>query len=363
MQTLIELEKAEQESIFLSIFDSISDGVIVCIEGRERLLMNSAAQRIIGLKEINKPMSEWSTVTGCYYEPDGALIPWEDLPLPRALRGESIDDYEILLNNKNLDQPVWVSISGRPLTGGAKGGVIIIRDITAKKKIDQETLRSNLELQQFAYVAAHDLQEPLRTVVSYLDLIEQRCPDQLDDKGTKYLTSAVKGARRMQLLISDLLRYSRVSARKGEMEEVDMERQVRGVMKDFHQLMQDTEATIEFSALPTIKADRSLLTHLFQNLIGNALKYHGPAPLKITISATKEGSGYKFMVADNGIGFEMEYAERIFLMFQRLHGRDEYPGTGIGLALCKRIVDHHNGRIWAVSAPGKGSTFYFTINT
>ena len=226
----------------------------------------------------------------------------------------------------------------------------------------EELTRSNLELEQFAYVASHDLQEPLRMVASYLQLIERRYRGQLDSDADEFIGFAVDGAKRMQVLIHDLLEYSRVGTRGKAFESTDCAAVLEEVIANLHVAILESEAAVTHDALPVVLADPIQLTQLLQNLIGNAIKFRRPeAPVQVHVTAAHEGAEWVFSVRDNGIGIPAGQAERIFNIFQRLHTRDQYPGTGIGLAICKRIVERHGGRIWVESQPEHGSTFFFTI--
>jgi signal transduction histidine kinase len=226
----------------------------------------------------------------------------------------------------------------------------------------QELQSSNAELEQFAYVASHDLQEPLRKVASFCQMLERRYEDQLDDRGREYIAYAVDGAKRMQDLINDLLAFSRVGRLAAEQDDVDLEVLVEGVRRDLGEAIEGTRACIEVGALPAVRGDPSLLSVVFRNLIANAIKFHGDDPPQVAVSARRDGESWEFTVADNGIGIEPEYAERIFVIFQRLHTRTVYPGTGIGLAITRKIVEYHGGRIWLEPhAAGAGATFRFTL--
>jgi PAS domain S-box-containing protein len=225
----------------------------------------------------------------------------------------------------------------------------------------QDLARSNAELQKFAYVASHDLQEPLRMVTSYLELLERRYKGQLDDKADQFIAYAVDGAARMQALISDLLNYSRVGTRGQDFQVVDCTVALNNALRNLQVAIKDNNATITCDPLPSVKADATQLTQLFQNLIGNAIKFRREDPLHIQISAKPTDENWLFSVRDNGIGIESQYAERIFVIFQRLNSRMEYPGTGMGLAICKKIVERHRGTLWVKSKPDEGSTFYFTL--
>lgn len=249
----------------------------------------------------------------------------------------------------------------------------LVHEIAERQQIEQalrrqtqELTRSNAELEQFAYVASHDLQEPLRMVTSYVQLLARRYQDQLDTDADEFIHFAVDGATRMQQLINDLLTYSRVGRRGQEFEPTNCQAVVNRVLHNLHAAIEETNAIVTCNSLPVVMADSLQLELLFQNLIGNAIKFRSQAAPQIHLSAHLDGTAHSaqewvFAVRDNGIGIASEYAERIFIIFQRLHSRDEYPGTGIGLAVCKKIVERHNGRIWVESQIGQGATFYFTI--
>ncbi|MGZ9809904.1 PAS domain S-box protein [Pseudoroseicyclus sp. H15] len=231
----------------------------------------------------------------------------------------------------------------------------------ALKARERELKRSNADLEQFAYVASHDLQEPLRMVASFTELLAQRYEGQLDERAQRYIGFAVEGARRMQQQINDLLVYSRVGSRKEPPVPTDASAALRRVMAELAPTIRETGAEITVGELPVVTANPGNLGRLFQNLISNALKFHESGPLRIEITAEEVAQGWHFTIADNGIGFDSSEAEQIFEMFQRLHGRGDYSGTGLGLAICKRIVEQYGGRIWAESTPGAGATFHFIL--
>jgi len=244
----------------------------------------------------------------------------------------------------------------------------VVRDISERKRAELELkkkgeglARSNSELEQFAYVASHDLKEPLRMVSSYLQLLSRKHSQSLDAEANEFVAFAVEGANRMYALIDDLLTYSRVGTREETLGEIDLESVFALVTTNLEVLIRETGAEIVHTPLPVVFADTLQMTQLFQNLIGNALKFKSDRKLRITIDAQSRKDDWLFTVSDNGIGISPEYAERIFVLFQRLHTKEKYPGTGIGLAICKKIVERHGGRIWVESREGKGSTFYFTI--
>ena len=238
---------------------------------------------------------------------------------------------------------------------------VVIRQADALAKLTQELERSNAELEKFAYVASHDLQEPLNLVSSYVQLLEMRYGDRLDQDAHDFIGFAVEGVTHMQRLIDDLLAYSRVGSRGEPFRPVSVNAVLERVRTNLQARIEESHAIIDSDDLPDVMADEIQLMQLFQNLIGNALKFHGESPLRIGISAKRDHEMWRFCVQDNGIGLEPQFAERIFSIFQRLHTRDEYPGTGIGLAICKRIVERHGGRIWVESSLGTGAQFYFTL--
>ena len=234
----------------------------------------------------------------------------------------------------------------------------------AQKKLKQtaaELASSNKELEHFAYIASHDLQEPLRMVTSYVQLLTRRYGDRLDGSAHEFIDFAIDGASRMQKMINDLLVYSRVGTRGKPFMNIDSEDVLGQALDNLKIALKESKAKVTHDRLPEVKADETQLVQLFQNLISNALKFREKKKLRIHISAEKNCQEWIFSVRDNGIGIDSQHAERIFQIFQRLHNKKEYPGTGIGLAVCKRIVERHSGRIWVDSQPGKGTTFFFSI--
>ncbi len=225
----------------------------------------------------------------------------------------------------------------------------------------RDLARSNAELEQFAYVSSHDLQEPLRMVASYTQLLEKRYKEKFDDKGLTFLHYIVDGAKRMQELIDDLLMFSRVGTRGKELQPIAIQGPLNTALLNLKPVISETGTEINWETLPEVMGDPIQLTQLFQNLISNAIKFNHGQGVKIHIKVTTENDFWLFAVKDNGIGINKEHFERIFIIFQRLHGRSEYPGSGIGLAICKKIIERHGGRIWVESEEGHGATFYFTL--
>ena len=280
------------------------------------------------------------------------------------------DPYEMAWTARD-GRKIPTIISPRPIfdgDGAFRGSFGTITDITSRKEAEEtlarqarELERSNAELQQFAYVASHDMQEPLRMIASYVQLLARRYKGKLDEDADEFIAYAVDGAKRMQTMINDLLAYSRVGRVGGEMQSTDCERILAWAVVNLGAAIEENQAIVTHEPLPSLVASGGLLGLLFQNLIGNAIKFRGEDPPLIHISAKLEGDEWLFTVRDNGIGFDVQYTDRIFIIFQRLHGMGEYPGTGIGLAICKKIVEYHGGKIWAASELGKGTTFSFTI--
>ncbi|MEO6721031.1 MAG: ATP-binding protein [Ferruginibacter sp.] len=275
---------------------------------------------------------------------------------------------------------VWTRMSTNPIFDDAgiyKGALAMVIDIT-KRRHDEELLRNseafleiknkelelkNQELEQFAYVASHDLQEPLRTTSSFVDLLQKQYSGKLDEKANKYLTFITQSSDRMKVLIKDLLDYSRIG-RKKELEQIDCNIMLSQVVEDLHKLITDENAVITSGPLPVIQGYSTEIHQLFQNLLMNAIKFRKKdVTPRIEISAIQNKVCWEFAVKDNGIGIDEKHNDRIFIIFQRLHNRTEYQGSGIGLSHCKKIVELHGGKIWVKSTPGNGSTFKFSISS
>ena len=243
-----------------------------------------------------------------------------------------------------------------------------LRDVTERKRLEklaveklEELARSNSELEQFGYVASHDLQEPLRAVSSCVQLLQKRYEGQLDQRADEFISHAVDGTKRMQTLITDLLAYSRVSTQSRPFELVNCETALDEALANLAIAISESDAVVTHDPLPTLMAEPVQVTQVFQNLIGNAIKFRGEQAPVIAICAERKADYWLFSVTDNGIGIEAQYFDRIVRVFQRLHSRRQYQGTGIGLAICKKIAEQHGGRLWIESQLGKGSAFFFTI--
>jgi PAS domain S-box-containing protein len=285
-------------------------------------------------------------------------------------RHESFREFEMLRLGDD-GRRAWVSLSGEPIfdaSGRFTGYRGVGRDITGRKEAEaelrrahDELSRSNSELEQFAYVASHDLQEPLRMVSSYTQLLVRRYGDKLDADSREFMGYIVDGATRMKQLIEDLLAYSRVGTKGKEMRPVSLEAPLRRAITNVRGSVEEAGAAITYDPLPEVKGDEMQLAQLFQNLLGNALKFRSASVPRIHVSSKEQENEWEVTVADNGIGIEPQYFERIFMVFQRLHNKDEYPGTGIGLAICKKVIERHGGHMRVSSAPGEGSSFHFTL--
>jgi PAS domain S-box-containing protein len=279
----------------------------------------------------------------------------------------AIDDQIVIGDEERIFETILFPLSWEgetPLTFG-----FMASDVTERKRAERELARyaaelkrSNRELEQLGYVLSHDLQEPARTVKGYLDLLARRCRGQLDSQTDTYIAHAMDGAERMQEMIRALLDLSRIETRGHTFAPVDVEALVERTLTMLQPTLEATAATVTYDALPTVHADPAQLAQVFQNLITNALKFRRDevAP-QVEISADRKDGAWHFSVADNGIGVDPKQADRVFQIFQRLHTREEYPGTGIGLALCRKVIERHGGRIWVESEPGEGATFYFTL--
>jgi PAS domain S-box-containing protein len=334
-------------------------------EGKVVLCNSKSREFFPEIAELLEPGSDIETLTRRRFErtQPGATAEAIETMVRRRL-AQFRDPGEAV--REQLPDGRWTQAFERRMADGAT--VCIRVDITELKNQEEaiaahsrELERSNQELEQFAYVASHDLQEPLRMVGSYCQLLQRRYRGKLDADADEFIGYAVEGATRMQRMINDLLAYSRVGRRENPFAPIDTDALVATALDNLRAAIEESGARIRIGKLPAVTGDRTQLAQLFQNLIGNAVKFRGEAPVEVSIDAAPEGDGYRFTVADNGIGIEKDYLDKIFLIFQRLHDRSKYPGTGIGLAICKKVVERHGERIWVESEPGKGSRFIFTL--
>jgi PAS domain S-box-containing protein len=362
-----EVQLRQQEAFLKSIYDGTEQAIFVVDIAEDRELrytnFNPVSERYTG---VTNAYIQGKTPEEAFGEALGSAVRQNYV---RCLQAGTSIVYEEQLNFEA--HSIWTLTTLAPLRDD-RGQIYRIigtaTDITDRKTAElelqqqkQDLARSNDELQQFAYVASHDLQEPLRMITSYLELLERRYKGQLDAKADQFIAYAVDGATRMQILIADLLRYSRVGSRKQILEQVDCAAVLRNVLRNLQVAIFESNAIVTYDALPEINADITQLTQLFQNLIGNAIKFRRADPPEIQIGVERANGKWLFSLRDNGIGIESQYCDRIFVIFQRLHNRTDYPGTGMGLAICKKIVERHGGTLWVESTPNEGSTFYFTL--
>ena len=360
--------KKAQEALRLSniynrsLIEASLDPLVIIGPDGEITDLNIATELVTGYSRDELIGTDF---TSFFTDPEKAREGYE-----QVFREGLVWDYELEIQNKNGEvTPVLYNASVyKDETGRVIGIFAAARDITERKKAEkllkqklEELARSNSELEQFAYVASHDLQEPLRMIASYLQLLQRKYEGKLDEKADKYIHFAVDGASRMQSLINDLLDFSRVTTKAKEFEPTNCEEILDNVLSSLEVVIKESGATVSHNPLPEINADSTQIAQVFQNLISNAIKFRSEKPPEIRISARQEADHWLFSVKDNGIGIDPKYSERIFEVFKRLHKREEYPGTGIGLSICKKIVERHGGSIWVDSKPGKGSTFYFTL--
>jgi len=288
----------------------------------------------------------------------------------RMLKGGCSLGYEFRIINKQA-KIKWVMETVVPIYYRRKRATLgSLIDVTERKQMEErlqqitaEMQRSNTELEQFAYVISHDLQEPLRMVSSYTQLLAKRYSNKLDADADEFISYAVNGAKRMQTLLHDLLEYSRVGTRGKPFSPVNCEHVVEQAMANLKIAIKECSASVSYDTLPTVIGDEGQLVRLFQNLIGNALKFRQDEAPQVQITAQRRNNIVTFSIKDNGIGIDPQHSQSIFEIFRRLHTREEYPGTGMGLAICKKIVERHGGHISVQSQPGQGSTFYFSVDT
>ncbi|WP_232702993.1 PAS domain S-box protein [Halobacterium wangiae] len=339
-------------------------GVIVAERDGELVMANDAAHEIWGGDVFDADSIAEYEEFPMWWADTGEPVTTDEMMLPRVLAGEEVTDpvvYEI--EALDGDRRV-ISVEGMPVrdeNGEVIRGVITITDITERREAQRKLEASNERLEQFAYAVSHDLQEPLRMVTSYLQLVERRYDDALDDDGQEFIDFAVDGAERMRDMIDGLLEYSRVETQGEAFEPVDLDDVLADVCEDLAVRVEESDADVSTESLPTVVGDASQLRQLFQNLLSNAIEYSGDDPPRVDVSAERHGDVWRISVQDEGIGIDPAEQDRIFEVFQRLHTHDEHPGTGIGLALCKRIVERHGGDIWVAAEPGEGSTFTFEL--
>jgi PAS domain S-box-containing protein len=367
-------ESLRQERYLLrTLIDNLPDYIYIKDTEFRHIINNKANVELIGAKSEEETIGK--TVVD-YFEAELAAEFMEADRNVLASGQPVINLEERIVGHNNVIR--WLLTSKIPLVeqGEVVGLIGISRDITELKKAElelrdlndslshqaQRLEASNAELERFAYVASHDLQEPLRTVRSFLQLLKKRAEDQLDPESQEYIDVAVEGAERMKNLISDLLEYARIDAMQGRQETIDMNEIVSGKIEMMRHSVALSNAEFNIEPLPVISGIKSQMESLIQNLISNAIKYRGDGAARITIRGSDEPGHWKFSISDTGIGIDPRFHEKIFVIFQRANTEGPAKGTGIGLAICKKIVEYHGGKIWVDSVPDAGSTFYFTIS-
>ena len=370
---------SDTEGRVRKLINSLHVGILVFSSQEEVLFSNKFAHDMLGLSEKQLRMKgpyhpDWSVV----YE-DGSPFSCEMSPVLVALKTqEPVTNLIVGINRPLTGDRAWLLVNAEPIltdSGEVSEIVCSFSDITQRKAVEDKLTSlyqslesrafdlacSNADLERFVYVATHDLQEPLRLITSFLQLLKKKYDSQLDEQASEYINYAVDGSRRIKKLILDLLEYSKFSIDRDGFKVLDAGKVIEDVKHSLCSLLKQHHAIIDVKPLPVIYADPSLLHQLFKNLLTNSIKYRGESTPKISIDCIAQGDNYLFSVSDNGIGIDPGYSEKIFDLFQRLHKNEAFEGTGVGLAICEKIIRLHRGSIWVESIPGKGSTFYFTI--
>jgi PAS domain S-box-containing protein len=362
-----EGERKESRAKYRGLLEAAPDAIVVVNQAGEIVLLNLQAEKQFGYRRDELVGQQVKNII-----PEGFAerLLADDLRSAEDALAQQIGTGIELIGRRKDGSAFPIEIMLSPLESAE--GILVtaaIRDISVRKAAEQHLLqtveelnRSNEELGQFAYIASHDLQEPLRMVASYTQLLSRRYQGRLDTDADEFIAFAVDGATRMQRLIDDLLAYSRVGTKGQDLLETSSEDALRQALLNLRSAIGESGAVVTHDSLPTVLADEMQLVQLFQNLVGNAIKYQDPGVPLVHISAARNGGkSWIFSVQDNGLGIDPLYFEKIFGVFQRLHGRDEFAGTGIGLAICKKIVERHGGNISVESQPGQGSTFRFAL--
>jgi PAS domain S-box-containing protein len=358
------LERAEaQQALLAAIVQSSHDAIISKDKNGIIISWNPAAEELYGYTAEQAIGRHISLI----FPPERGSELEDLMARLGGFEGtQRVETERLTGNGERIEVEVRISPI-RNSRGELLGASSTAHDIGERKRIEREFARwrddlakSNAELERFAYVASHDLQEPLRMVASFVQLLAQRYKGKLDSDADEFIAYAADGANRMKTMIADLLKYSR-AGRSDDFTAFNSEVALYHALANLQFAIQETGATVTCGEMPDLRGIESQIAELFQNLIGNALKFHGDQPPRIQVSARRAGSAWEFSVTDNGIGIAPEYQEKIFEMFRRLHGREKYPGTGIGLTVCRKIVLHHGGQISVESQPGKGATFRFTL--
>ena len=367
-----EIALRDSEERFRAIFEQAAVGIAKTALCGQFMRVNPGFCQIVRYAESELLQKNWQAIT----HPDDIE---GDREYVRSLLSGDIQTFSLEKRLLCKDEAVrWANVTVsamRDAKGTPQYLICAIEDISQRKLVQellqasldtqtryaQELTRSNAELEQFSYVASHDLQAPLSTIAGYAQLLEKRCHNQLDAQGNKFIRNIVNSCGRMQALIDDLLEYSRVGRSEKPFDVIDCNLVFEDACANLQLAIRQDRASVTRGDLPRVRGDSFQLLQLFQNLIGNAIKYRSSEAPMVRVSASRQGDSWVFSVQDNGIGIAEQYHPRIFQLFQRLHSEKQYSGTGIGLAICQRIVDRHGGRLWVESEPNRGSTFYFSI--
>jgi len=348
------------ESRYRGIFEGIEDAIVVESLIGEILDVNTRACEMFGWE---RDQMLRMTVDDLVPEGHSVIKPekLEEFTVP----DKPIETTNVRANGEHFPVEITVRLQ---MIGVEPVMLVVVRDITDRKRVEKaleqsklELERSNTELERFASIASHDLREPLRVIAGFARLLVKRYDGRLDAEADEYIAYILDGTNRLQRLIDDLLTFSRVGTRGKDFELTDCNTVLDTAISNLTIAIEENDALVTHDLLPSLIGDGVQLEQLFQNLISNAIKFRGEEPPRVHVGSTRKEDEWEFAVKDNGIGIEPQFADRIFVIFQRLHTQQEYPGTGIGLAICQRIVERHGGRIWFESDPGNGSTFYFTI--
>ena len=351
--------RRQADTRFRAVVESAPSGMVMIDRAGNIILVNREIERLFGhtREELLGQPIELLVPHRLRERHPGHRTDFFANPQTRAM-GAGRDLYGV--RKDGTEVPVEIGLNPIETDDGTFVLASVV-DITERKRAENELRRSNEELERFAYVASHDLQEPLRMVGSYVQLLGKRYKGKLDADADEFIGYALDGALRMQRLIEDLLAFSRAGTRGGALVPTDANAVLDRALASLKLAIDETRASVTHDPLPTVSADPGQLEHVFLNLVSNALKFRGAESARVHVAAARDDREWRFSIRDNGIGIDRQYFERIFVIFQRLHGKNDYPGTGIGLAITKRIVERHGGRIWVESEPGRGSTFLFTL--
>jgi signal transduction histidine kinase len=374
----LNAELAHRAAVTQAVLDNIHDGISVA-DADGNLSFNPAAERIMGRKAVAGPPSEWSWTYGLFMPDMETPYPANELPMARARRGETVEQVDLFVRHPGAPDGLWISVTSSPLRidGKLSGGISIFRDVTAARRTEEAIKRLNAELQDriaerdatnkeleaFTYSVSHDLRAPLRAINSFAAILIEEHGTELQGEARRYLERVAVNAHHLGQLVDDLLGFARLGRQPLRKQPVDLRAVVDRAREQLAPALEGREIDLIVGNLPACQGDPSLLEQVFVNLLGNAIKYsRGQARARIEMGCqTGDVDESIYYVKDNGAGFDMRYADKLFGVFQRLHPSTEFEGTGVGLAIVQRIVQKHGGRIWATAEIGKGATFFFTL--